>query len=166
MSKLAAPTEDVITHDAASHRFLMKPTSINIRQLVSGHRYFNIASNEEPSAKPESFSFRDSPSRGTSYEDRERLELFRFHDNRSSNVFEMSIFVDNGGYERFYVELGPRFELIGFNDNRGYMYTDASELSDIQDSDSSNDYMESCAFPPLILLCDTAGKLSISGKQR
>ena len=56
---------------------------------------------------------------------------------------------------------GTSYELFSFcngGGRRNDQYSDASGLSDIQDSDSSDDDMESRAFPPLLLLCDTAGK--------
>ena len=154
MSELtASPTKEDVTHDIASYCCAMKSTRFYIMQLGPGKRYFDIAGNEERSVNLEQFSFSDN----TNYDDRERLELFRFHDNRSyeelTNIFEMSIVGDNGGYEGFYVELELRLELIGFNGNRGYVHRDASELCDVQDSE---DY--SGAASELFSFCNGGGR--------
>lgn len=106
--------------------------------------------------------------------------------------FELTGFHDSGGYVYGYVysglcdvqdggEYSGAFELHDFSDGGGSFdecnnisagpsrdrshdgYGDTLGPSDIQDSDSSDDVLESRGCPPPILLCDTAGKLQFSG---
>ena len=131
MSKLAAPMNvDFVLDDFmrdvalrcwvfAGLKFGKEPTRFYQRfykcttQLVPGYQHFDIGSYEGLSVNLEASSFWDCSTltQGTAY------EQMLMGDNEAS-------------YEVPYAEL----ELTGFHDNGGYVYRDASELYDVQDS--------------------------------